>query len=82
MFYFAPIEMAEQIKVPVLLIDAENEELWDRSTHSALLHQRLIAAGRADAEYVVVPGITHYAVYGEKCDEVTALAIKWFERHL
>ena len=82
MFYFAPIEMAEQIKVPVLLIDAENEELWDRSTHSQLLHKRLIAAGRTDTEYVVIPGIRHYAVYGEKCDEVTDLAINWFQRHL
>jgi dipeptidyl aminopeptidase/acylaminoacyl peptidase len=82
MYYFAPIELAEQIGIPVLLIDAENEELWDRHQHSELLHQRLRAAGRSDTEYVVIPGITHYAVYGEKSPEVTALAISWFQRHL
>jgi hypothetical protein len=68
--------------VPVLLIDAENEELWDRHQHSELLYNRLRAAGRTDAEYVVIPGITHYAVYGEKCPEVTELAVSWFQRHL
>jgi acetyl esterase/lipase len=82
MYYFAPVEMAERISVPVLLIDAENEELWDRSTHSELLHRRLVAAGKAATEYVVIPGITHYAVYGEKCPEVTDLAVDWFKRHL
>jgi dipeptidyl aminopeptidase/acylaminoacyl peptidase len=82
MSYFAPVELAQRIKVPVLLIDAENEELWDRSAHSQLLHQRLAGAGRTDTEYVVIPGITHYAVYGEKCGEVTELAIRWFRQHL
>ncbi|HXH23053.1 MAG TPA: alpha/beta fold hydrolase [Dehalococcoidia bacterium] len=82
MYYFAPVELAERITVPVLLIDAEHEELWDRTQHSKLLYERLRAAGRTDAEYVVIPGITHYAVYGDKCREVTELAVQWFQRHL
>ena len=38
MYYFGPIEFAEQIAVPVLLIDAEHEELFDRHQHSEALY--------------------------------------------
>ncbi|MBI5946572.1 MAG: alpha/beta fold hydrolase [Chloroflexi bacterium] len=82
MQYFAPIEFAEQIAVPVLLIDAEHEELFDRHQHSEALSNRMIAAGKASVRYVVVPGISHYAIYGEKAEESARLAIEWFDAHL
>ena len=82
MYYFAPIEFAEQITVPVLLIDAEREELFDRHEHSEALYKRMAAAGKALVRYEVVPGISHYAIYGEKVDESARLAIDWFDTHL
>jgi len=30
----------------------------------------------------VIPGITHYGVYKEKFQEVTALEIAWLDQHL
>jgi dipeptidyl aminopeptidase/acylaminoacyl peptidase len=82
MQHFSPIDFAEQIEVPVLLIDAEHEELFDRHQHSEALYGRLAAAGKAPVRYEVVPGIPHYAIYAEKCEESARLAIDWFEAHL
>jgi len=82
MYYFAPIEFAEQIAVPVLLVDAEHEELFDRHQHSEALYNRLAAAGRAPVRYEVVAGISHYAIYSEKAAESARLATEWFDTHL
>ena len=82
MYYFAPIEFAEQIAVPVLLIDAEHEELFDRHEHSEALYKRMAAAGRAPVRYEVIPGIPHYAIYSEKVEESARLAIEWFDTYL
>jgi uncharacterized protein len=82
MYYFAPVEHAAKITAPVLLIDAENEELWDRRLHSQLVYERLVAAGNARSRYEVVPGITHYQIYGEKAAVATSLAVEWFRTNL
>ena len=82
MYYFAPIEFAEQITVPVLLIDAEHEELFDRHQHSEALYNRMAAVERAPVRYEVVPAISHYAIYAEKAEESARLAIEWFDAHL
>ncbi|MDP6604952.1 MAG: alpha/beta fold hydrolase [Dehalococcoidia bacterium] len=47
MYYWGPVEFSEQITVPLLLIDAENEELFDRQRNSELIHERMTAAGNA-----------------------------------
>lgn len=82
MHHFAPIEYAEQIRVPVLMIDAEHEELFDRHQHSEALYKRMTAANKAMARYQVVPGIPHYAIYDQKAAEAARLAIEWFDTHL
>lgn len=80
--YWAPVEHAERITVPVLLIDAEYEELFDRHQNSELLHERMRAAGRAPARYHVILGIRHYDIYDGALEEATALAVAWFDEHL
>lgn len=42
----------------------------------------MVAAGKVATRYEVVPGITHYGVYGEKVGVTTRLAIDWFGEHL
>jgi dipeptidyl aminopeptidase/acylaminoacyl peptidase len=81
-FYWAPVEYAERVKVPVLLIDAENEELMDRHRHSELVFKRMRAAGNAPVEYHVVPGISHYDIYRSAYPDALARAIDWFDRYL
>lgn len=82
MYYWAPIELAEQITAPVLLIDAEHEDLFDRHQHSELVYKRMQAAGKAPVEYYVVEGIPHYAIYNERFEEASDQAIEWFDRYL
>jgi dipeptidyl aminopeptidase/acylaminoacyl peptidase len=82
LYYWAPLEFAEQITAPVLFIDAENEELFDRHQNSEAVCKRMVAAGRAPARYHVVPGISHYQIYNESQPEATAAALAWYKEHL
>lgn len=79
---YRPVEDAGKISIPILMIDAENEELFDRHKAGELVIERAKANGAA-AKYHVVPGITHYGIYrGEARDEAIALAIEWYGEHL
>lgn len=45
---------------------------------AALAYQRTAGPKR----YVVIPGITHYGIYGEPREQATRLAIDWFDQQL
>ena len=77
---FKPIDEVDQIKVPTLLIDAENEELFDRREHSAKVYE--IIKDRVKSDYIVVPGIQHYGIYREEYLRGVELATNWFLKHL
>ena len=62
----------------VRIIVAEREELFDNRQHGQRVHDLL--AGPKD--YVVMPGISHYDVYGKALEQATKLAIDWYDRHL
>ncbi len=74
---YNPVDDAERITIPLLVIDAGNEELFDRHIAGELAIQRARANG-APAEYTVIPGITHYQVYGDHFEEATQMAVDWF----
>ena len=74
---YRPVEDAARITIPLLVIDAENEELFDRRQAGELSVQRAKANG-AQAEYRVIPGITHYQIYGEAFEESAEMARVWF----
>jgi hypothetical protein len=74
---YNPVDAAGQITIPLLVIDAENEELFDRHIAGELAIQRAQANG-APAEYTVIPGITHYQVYNDSFEEATQMAVDWF----
>lgn len=81
-FYrYRPVVEAEKIAVPVLLIDAEHEELFDRTQHSKKVHGILVANG-VTTKYHVEPDIKHYGIYTERYDQGVGLAIDWFNEHL
>ena len=75
---YAPIDDVAQVKGALLLIAAENEELFDNRSHPEAAYQR----GHEPKRYVVIPGIAHYGIYREARDEATRLAIEWFDQHL
>lgn len=79
---WAPVEHAERITVPVLLIDAEHEELFDRHQNSERVYERMKAAGNAPVRYHVIPGISHYEIYRGEQETSIKLAIGWYDEHL
>jgi len=78
---FDPIKAAEKITVPMLIIDAGNEELMSTAENGRRVADILKARG-TDVDYQVIPGIGHYGVYVEKFKEVTERELVWFDKHL
>jgi acetyl esterase/lipase len=78
---YSAMEAAEKITIPMLIIDAENEELMDRTKNGQRVAEILEANG-TPVKYQVLEGITHYGVYSTKFAEATALEIDWFDQYL
>ncbi len=80
MVYYAPVEQAGLVRADqaVLIIVAENEELMDNRNHGQRVHERL----QGPKSYVVIPGITHYDVYGKAFEQATKPAIDWYDKYL
>ncbi|MGH7354485.1 MAG: alpha/beta hydrolase [Candidatus Rokuibacteriota bacterium] len=80
MLYYAPVEQAGLIRADqaVLIIAAENEELMDNRQHGQRVHERL----QGPKSYVVIPGITHYDVYGKAFDQAIKPAVDWYDKYL
>ncbi len=78
---FDAIKAAEKITVPMLIIDAENEELMSTAENGKRVADILTSKG-TDVDYHVIPGIGHYGVYTEKFKDVTEMEIAWFDKHL
>lgn len=72
---YRPVDGAGRITIPLLVIDAEHEELFDRHRAGELA---VTQANGARAEYRVIPGITHYDNYREAFDESAEMAREWF----
>jgi dipeptidyl aminopeptidase/acylaminoacyl peptidase len=82
MIRYDAVAVADRVKVPTLLIDAENEELFDRRDHSGRVFEIMRTHGTAPVQYVVLPGMTHYGIYREGFERSTDLALAWFDLHL
>src|SRR5262249_5164571 len=76
------VQVADRVKVPLLLIDAEKEELFDRTKNGQRAYELLKAKGDVPVKYHVVKGITHYGIYREAFEESSNLALEWFNEHL
>ena len=74
-----PIDFADRLNIPVLIIDAENEELVKTNEHGKALHGLL--KNRVPVRYEVLPG-THFEIYTKSREPATRMAIEWFDQHL
>jgi dienelactone hydrolase len=74
-----PLAAAGNIRVPTLIIDAEQEELINRLEHGWTAH--MIIRQHAISEYKTFP-CQHYGMYDQFYEESTALALDWFGRYL
>jgi len=80
MVKYRPVEFANQLKVPFLIIDAAKEELFDIKMHGGLVYERV--KNKVPAKYEIIPNITHYGIYTTARKEATDMAIDWFTKHL
>ncbi|MFT4519435.1 MAG: dienelactone hydrolase [Halioglobus sp.] len=68
------------LAVPTLVIDAEDEEMFDRKINGLALHDSL--QGRVATRYLVLPG-NHYAIYRDQgYEQALKAAQDWFVEHL
>jgi len=77
---YAPIEFANKLKAPILIIVAEKEQLMDNRQHGLLAYQR--AKDNVPARYEVMKELTHFEVYGKGRTKAIQLTLEWFDKHL
>jgi dipeptidyl aminopeptidase/acylaminoacyl peptidase len=75
------IRAAQDVKIPMLILDAEKEELMDITKNGGRVAEILKANG-AEVKYQILSGIGHYGVYGDKFQEALGLELDWFNKHL
>jgi dipeptidyl aminopeptidase/acylaminoacyl peptidase len=78
---FDAIRAAQNVKIPMLIIDAGNEELMDITKNGGRVAEILKANG-TPLEYHVIPDIGHYGVYGAKFQDALKMELDWFDKHL
>jgi dienelactone hydrolase len=77
---YAPVEFASRLKIPMLVIVAEKEELMDNKVHGLLAYNR--AKDNVSARYEVMKGLTHFDIYAKGRMKAINLAVEWFNEHL
>ncbi len=79
---FNPGQYADRVKVPTLLIDAEEEHYFKIAENSGRVHE-ILKANDVPTEYHILKGKKHYDVYSGEClDDVMKLEIPWFDKYL
>jgi len=76
---YHPVEFANHLKIPILIIVAEREELMDNKLHGERVYN--LVKGNVPAKYEVFSG-THFEIYGKGRKQAVKMAIEWFDKHL
>ena len=74
-----PLDQAGEVRVPTLIIDVTEEELFDRMANGRAVYD--IIRQNAEAEYKTYPG-QHYSIYRRHYDAASSAALEWFQKHL
>ena len=75
---WAPVDAAADVTAPALFVLAQKEELFSNTANGQLACERV----QGPRKMVMVPGITHYGVYGAGRERAINAAIDWFDRYL
>jgi len=76
---YHPVEFANHLKIPILIIVAEKEELMDNKLHGERVYN--FVKGNVPAKYEVFSG-THFEIYSKGRMQSINVAIEWFNKHL
>ncbi|MFE6925625.1 alpha/beta hydrolase [Nocardia sp. NPDC057663] len=78
---FDPLTQVDRLRMPTLIIDAGQEELYptaDNGQNAATI----LRANGVTVDYHVVPAITHYGIYFDGYEFGSSTALNWFESYL
>lgn len=76
---FDPMSCLDDLNIPTLIIDSEEEALFDRRENGLLVYEAIKA--RVESCYVAYPG-PHYQMYeGENLESARANAVQCFIKH-
>jgi dienelactone hydrolase len=77
---FDPMSRLNGLNAPTLIIDAEEEALFDTRKNGLLVYETI--KDRLESRYVTYPG-RHYDMYeGENLKAARDMAVQWFIKHL
>ena len=76
---YRPVEFADQLKIPILIIVAEREELMKNEDHGEKVYH--IVKDNVAAKYEVFSG-THFEIYGKGRMQAILMAMEWYDKHL
>jgi len=74
-------DLVGRIRIPMIFIDAENEELGNPKENGERF-AKILKDNKVPVEYHVIKGISHYGIYREGFQEATQLELSWFKKHL
>jgi dipeptidyl aminopeptidase/acylaminoacyl peptidase len=78
----SPLDAAAKIRVPMLVVLAEKEELLDNAQNGVKVYEIIKARKDVPVALHTIKGITHYGIYKEGFEEATKLELEWFGTHL
>jgi hypothetical protein len=79
--HYDPLSEIDQVRVPTLIMDAGNEDLFATEDNGGAAAAALERNG-IPVEYLVIPGIDHYGIYFDGYETGSERARAWWERHL
>ena len=74
-----PLDWAGDVRVPTLIIDVTEEELFDRTANGRAAYD--VIRQNAEAEYITYPG-QHYSIYRQHFEAASSAALEWFRKYL
>ncbi|MDX3457118.1 dienelactone hydrolase family protein [Streptomyces sp. ME02-8801-2C] len=80
--HFNPLAQVERLRIPTLIIDAGNEEMFPIADNGARAAEIIKNTAGGVVDYQVIPGIDHYGIYFDGYEPGSRAALDWWERHL
>ena len=78
--WYDPLLSCARIRSPTLIIDSENEELWDRSKNGKAAFD--LIPPLTPKKYHVLRNSNHYDAYDKSAKEAREVAVEFFKFHL
>jgi dipeptidyl aminopeptidase/acylaminoacyl peptidase len=79
---YSPVEAADKIDIPMLIVVAENDELVNNEANGKRVFDIIKARGNIPVAYHVIKNIGHFDVYGKGMHEAFELELQWYQQHL